>query len=87
MVVDVELCSIELELCTIILDIIRMEKEEEEEVHIPACAETVPQIFLTGMKVINSARTAGAATEAVEAAWKVKGEDHIDGGEANTLEC
>jgi hypothetical protein len=39
------------------------------------------------MKVINSARTAGAATEAVEAAGKGKGEDHIDGGEANTLEC
>ena len=77
-------------LCIIILDIIRMakeEEEEEEEVHIPACAETVAQIFLTGMKVINSARTAGAATEAVEVAGKGKGEDHIDGGEANILEC
>jgi len=81
------------QICTILLDIIRMEKEEEEEeeeVHIPACAETVAQIFLTGMKLINSARTAGAATEAteaVEAAGKVKGKDHINGGEANILEC
>ena len=69
------------ERCTILLDIIRTEKEEEEEeeeVHIPACAETVAQIFLTGMKLINSAKTAGAATEAVEAAGKVKGKDHIN---------
>ena len=79
--------------CTILLDIIRTEKEEEEEeeeFRIPACAETVAQIFLTGMKLINSARTAGAATEAteaVEAAGKVKGKDHINGGEANILEC
>ena len=45
------------ERCTILLDIIRTEKEEEEEeeeFRIPACAETVAQIFLTGMKVINS---------------------------------
>ena len=81
------------QICTILLDIIRMEKEEEEEegeVHIPACAETVTKIFLTGMKLINSARTAGAATEATEAveeAGKVKGKDHINGGEANILEC
>ena len=76
--------------CIFLLDIICTEKEEEEEeeeVHIPACAETVPQIFLTGMKLINSARTAGAATEAVEAAGKAKGKDHINGGEANILEC
>ena len=76
--------------CIFLLDIIRTEKEEEEEeeeVHIPACAETVAQIFLTGMKLINSARTAGAATEAVEAAGKVKGKGHINGGEANILEC
>jgi|TARA_B100000073_G_scaffold299020_1_gene264773 hypothetical protein len=39
------------------------------------------------MKLINSARTAGAATEAVEAAGKAKGKDHINGGEANILEC
>ena len=78
------------ERCTILLDIIRTEKEEEEEeeeVRIPARAETVAQIFLTGMKLINSARSAGASTEAVEAAGKGKGKDHIDGGEANILEC
>ena len=80
------------ELCTTLLDIIRTEKEEEEEeVQIPASAKTVTRIFLTEMKLINSVKTAGAASEAVleavEAAEKqeIKGEEHFN-GEARTFQ-
>ena len=54
-----------------------------------AVLKTVTRIFLTGMKLINSVKTAGAASEAVleavEAAGKeIKGEEHFN-GEARTF--
>ena len=54
-----------------------------------AVLKTVTRIFLTGMKLINSVKTAGAATEAVleavEAAEEeIKGEEHFN-GEARTF--
>ena len=52
------------ERCTILLDIIRTEKEEEEEeeeFRIPACAETVAQIFLTKLSVTVGGKMTGVA--------------------------